>query len=147
MLRILYVHAKGYCMNRLRKPFYSSNGRDKSKKRGLAWLAIKTLFSISVKTRPSVSFIYLLFTGSCFGILFIIIGFVLLFNFEVNDHRTIILFFISCFIYGFYITLIQNKYLIPLGTARSFFFITFVLFFMMVNSLACFLGFDFIPWR
>ncbi len=139
-------------MKRSRKPFFSSSkgGISKTRKKFSNlnyWSAIKSLFSIAVKTRPPSSFNYLLFSGICFGSLFIVIGVVLLIHFEVNDHRTIILFSILYFIYGFCITLIQNIYLIPLGTARVFFLITFVFFFLLTNLLASWLEFDFIPWE
>ena len=138
-------------MKRSRKPFFSSSkeGASKTRKNNSSlnfWSAIKLLFSITVETRPPSSFIYLLFTGICFGILFIVMGFVLMFHFDINDHRTIILFSILYFIYGFCITLIQNIYLISLGTARILFLITFALFFILVNLLAGWLGFDYIPW-
>ena len=139
-------------MRKQRKPFFSvdkggiSNTRGELAKQNTC-SAIRSLFSITIEKRQSSSFIYLLFTGISFGILFIVIGVVLLFHFEVNDHRTIILFSILYFIYGFLITLIQNIYQIPLGTARLFFLITFVLFFILTNLLARWLGFDSIPWE
>lgn len=139
-------------MKKPSKPLFSGGNGNVSRTRGKlahpsTWSAIRSLFSITVEKRQPSTFIYLLFTGIPFGVLFIIIGISLLFHFEVNDHRTIILFSILYFIYGFFITLIQNIYLIPLGTARLFFLITFVLFFILTNLLAYYLGFGSIPWE
>lgn len=137
-------------MKRLRKPFFSGKGVSKTRKKysnNNIWSAIKLLFSISIERRSPSSFIYLLLIGVSFGGLFIVIGFVVLSHFGVNDQRTIILFSILYFIYGFCMASIQNVYIIPLGTARVYFLITFVFFFLFTNLLACWLGFNFIPWR
>jgi hypothetical protein len=139
-------------MKKPSKPLFSGDNGNVSRTRGKlehpsTWSAIRSLFSITVEKRQPSTFIYLLFTGIPFGVLFIIIGISLLFHFEVNDHRTIILYSILYFIYGFFITLVQNIYLIPLGTARLFFLITFVLFFILTNLLAYCLGFGSIPWE
>lgn len=139
-------------MKKQHKPFFNEDKGGISKTKGKlvkqnTCSAVRSLFSIAIEKRQPSNFIYLLFTGTSFGVLFIVIGVILLFHFEVNDHRTILLFSALYFIYGFLITSIQNIYLIPLGTARLFFLITFVLFFILTNLFARWLGFGSIPWE
>lgn len=143
-------------MYKKKKPFFSVSNKKSSEirselNRPNTWLAIMSLISLKIEKVPSEiysrsHFVYRLFLYIVGGIFYALIAIVLLLGLRMDDQRTLILFTVIYFIYGFFSSLFTASYRLPLVTSRILGLVIFIFFLVLANFMANILGFDVIPW-
>lgn len=143
-------------MNKKKKPFFRADNKDTfNAQRELGnddtWSAIKSLISFKIEKRSTEmnsvrSLSYLIAIHIFIGLFYALIILVLLIGSSVDDQRTLILFSVIYFIYGFFSSIFTELFITPFATFKLLNLAGIVFLLILVNFIARFLGFESIPW-